>query len=106
MRHIGRYSSPGRSVVITLSSTIDCFSNTDKLTLPELWPNALSARRHQQGQRLRASGRLAEADEVDNMAVAIEKKAEDHWRKTVEVCMLQCLCVDEMMVQQPWFSTK
>lgn len=39
----------------------------------------------QQGQRLRASGRLAEADEVDNMAVAIEKLAEEQWRKRVEV---------------------
>lgn len=38
-----------------------------------------------QGQRLRASGRLQEADEVDNMAAAIESRAEDHWRKTVEV---------------------
>lgn len=35
---------------------------------------------------MRASGRLAEAQEVDNMAVAIENKAEDHWRKSVEVC--------------------
>eukprot|EP00903_Cladosiphon_okamuranus_P007130 g6927.t1 len=40
------------------------------------------------GQRLRASGRLAEADEVDNMAVALEKKAEDEWRKTVEESIL------------------
>lgn len=38
-----------------------------------------------QGQRLRASGRLAEAQEVDNMAVAIENKAEEQWRKNVEV---------------------
>lgn len=38
-----------------------------------------------QGQRLRASGRLQEADEVDDMAAAIEARAEDQWRKTVEV---------------------
>lgn len=38
-----------------------------------------------QGQRLRASGRLQEADEVDDMAAAIETRAEDHWRKRVEV---------------------
>ncbi|CAM9483398.1 unnamed protein product [Ectocarpus fasciculatus] len=45
-------------------------------------------RLRQNGQRLRASGRLAEADEVDNMAVAIEKLAEDQWRKRVEESIL------------------
>ncbi|CAM9702387.1 unnamed protein product, partial [Sphacelaria rigidula] len=45
-------------------------------------------RLRQNGQRLRASGRLQEADEVDNMAAAIEARAEDHWRKRVEESIL------------------
>lgn len=38
-----------------------------------------------QGRRLRASGRLQEADEVDNEVVAIESREEHQWRTRVEV---------------------
>ncbi|CAM9234084.1 unnamed protein product, partial [Ascophyllum nodosum] len=45
-------------------------------------------RLRQNGQRLRASGRLQEADDVDNRVAAIESRAEDWWRKTVEESVL------------------
>lgn len=38
-----------------------------------------------QGRRLRASGRLQEADEVDNEAAVIESREEHQWRTRVEV---------------------